>query len=58
MRQLGRTLQLAGLTMPLVGLLWGLDRRESAMSVELGLLLGGVCIFLIGWKIQGGGESS
>lgn len=52
MRKLGRGLQLFALVLLLVGLLFGLERGPSAMSLELGCLAVGVCLFLIGLKLQ------
>jgi len=52
MRSLGRALQALGLVLPLVGLLYGLERRSDAMTMELGLLVAGVVVFLLGWQLQ------
>ena len=53
-RKLGRALQLVGLVVPLVGLMHGLQRGPRAEAWELGLLAGGVAVFLLGWQLQRG----
>lgn len=52
MRSLGRGLQAIALIVLLVGLLFGMQGGRDAMSWELGLLIGGVAIFLIGLQLQ------
>ncbi len=52
MRTLGRALQALGLILPILGLLFGLERTANAMPLELGLLAGGAAVFLIGWQLQ------
>jgi hypothetical protein len=49
-RELGRTLQVIGLVLPLTGLLLGLSGHGSrAMALEIGLLAGGAAVFFAGW---------
>jgi len=38
--------------LPLLGLLYGFERGPNAMSLELGFLVAGAAIFLIGLKLQ------
>jgi len=51
-RALGRSLQLLGLVLPLVGLLHALSGGARPEAWELGLLAAGVCVFLAGWTLQ------
>jgi len=52
MHSLGRGLQALALVLLLVGLLFGMQGGRHAMSLELGLLIGGVGIFLLGLRMQ------
>jgi hypothetical protein len=50
----GRALQFLGLSLPITGLLMGLQSQGSeAMQYEFGLLALGAAVFFIGWKMQG-----
>ena len=58
MASVGRALQVLGLVLLPVGLLYGLEREPHAMALELGFGLAGVAMFLIGLRLQkrsGGG---
>jgi len=48
----GRVLQLLGLVLLPMGLLYGLEGGPNAMSLELGLLAIGALLFLIGLRMQ------
>ena len=52
MRKLGRGLQLFALVLLLVGLFFGLERGPNSMSLELGCLGVGACLFLLGLRLQ------
>ena len=53
MRSLARGLQAIGLVLPITGLLMGISTGGmQAMSLEFGMLAGGVAIFLLGWWLQ------
>ena len=52
MHSLGRALQVLGLVLLPVGLLYGFERGPNAMSLELGFLAAGAAIFLVGLGIQ------
>jgi len=51
----GRFLQLLGLLIAPVGLAGNLARRETVSTgIELGILAGGIAVFVLGWLIQRG----
>jgi len=52
MRAVGRALQLLGLVLLPVGLLFGLDGGSRGMTLEIGFGLAGVAIFLLGLQLQ------
>ena len=52
MRSLGRGLQLLGLVLLPVGLIYGLQRGTHAMGLEVGFGLAGVAAFLLGLQLQ------
>jgi len=54
MPRLGRALQIAGLVLLPLGLVYGLERGPNAMSLEIGFGLAGVALFLIGLRLQRG----
>ncbi|HEX5137317.1 MAG TPA: hypothetical protein VFY93_10110 [Planctomycetota bacterium] len=58
MSNTGRVLQILGLVLLPMGLLYGFDGGPKAMSLELGFLAIGALVFLIGLKLQrrGGGR--
>ena len=57
MRALGRTLQLAGLVVPLSGIFLAESTLGTqSMTYSFGGLLVGAAIFWIGWKMQGATE--
>ena len=49
---LGRALQVLGLVLLPVGLLYGLERGPNAMALEIGFGLAGVGMFLVGLQLQ------
>jgi len=52
MRSFGRALQVLGLVLLPVGLIYGMEGGPSAMSLEVGFGLAGVAIFLLGLQLQ------
>jgi hypothetical protein len=52
MRGFGRSLQLLGLVLLPVGLIYGLERGPSSMALEIGFGVAGVAVFLIGLALQ------
>jgi len=51
-QRLGRALQIAGLVLLPVGLIYGLERGPDAMSLEIGFGLAVVGLFLVGLRLQ------
>ena len=52
MRGFGRSLQLLGLVLLPVGLIYGLERGSNAMALEIGFGTAGVALFLVGLALQ------
>jgi len=52
MRGFGRSLQLLGLVLLPVGLIYGLERGPNAMALEIGFGTAGVALFLLGLALQ------
>ena len=52
MPALGRALQILGLVLLPLGLLYGAEGGPNAMSLELGFLAVGAGIFLLGHRLQ------
>jgi hypothetical protein len=52
MRGVGRGLQLTGLVLLPVGLLYGFEGGPNAMALEIGFLVAGVAAFLAGWRLS------
>ncbi len=52
MRTLGRALQILALVMLPMGFLFGRERGPNAMTLEVGFLVGGVAVFLVGLSLQ------
>jgi hypothetical protein len=48
----GRALQILGLVLLPMGLIYGFEGGPNAMSLELGFLAAGAAAFLIGLKLQ------
>ena len=57
MRGFGRSLQILGLVLLPVGLIYGLERGPGSMALEIGFGAAGVAAFLVGLALQrrGGG---
>lgn len=49
---LGRGLQILGLVLLPMGLLYGFEGGQNAMSLELGFLVAGAAVFLIGLRLD------
>lgn len=56
MRSLGRSLQILGLVLLPVGLIYGLERGPNSMALEIGFGAVGVAVFLVGLALQRRGE--
>ncbi len=55
MYRLGRFLQLMGLLIAPVGLAGNLANRDQVgTGIELGILAGGIGVFVLGWLLQRG----
>ncbi|MHC4550518.1 MAG: hypothetical protein ACYTEZ_17260 [Planctomycetota bacterium] len=52
MQSLGRALQVLGLVLVPVGLLYGLAGGSHAMGLEIGFAAAGVAVFLVGLRLQ------
>ncbi|MHC4974447.1 MAG: hypothetical protein ACYTG3_19180 [Planctomycetota bacterium] len=52
MRGFGRSLQLLGLILLPVGLIYGIERGPNAMALEIGFGVAGVAVFLLGLALQ------
>jgi len=52
----GRSLQVLGLVLLPMGLLYGFDGGPGAMTLELGFLAVGAAVFMIGLKLQKRGK--
>ena len=52
MRATGRALQVLGLILLPLGVLFALEGGPHAMSLEIGLGLAGVAVFLLGLQLQ------
>jgi len=51
-RGFGRSLQILGLVLLPVGLIYGLERGPNAMALEIGFGAAGVALFLVGLALQ------
>jgi len=56
MRGLGRSLQILGLVLLPVGLIYGVEGGRSSMALEIGFGVAGVAVFLLGLALQRRGE--
>lgn len=56
MRGFGRSLQLLGLVLLPVGLIYGIERGPNAMALEIGFGVAGVAVFLLGLALQRRGQ--
>ena len=52
MRLLGRTLQFLALVLLPIGFLFGKEGGPNAMTLEVGYLVAGVAVFMLGLAIQ------
>ncbi len=51
MRSLGRFLQVLGLVLLPLGVLYGQEGGSHSMTLEFGLLIGGALIFVVGTRL-------
>lgn len=52
MQAFGRSLQVLGLVLLPIGLIYGFEGGPNAMSLEIGFLAAGAAVFLLGLRLQ------